>query len=185
MLFFIPAPEQGAARYFKIYQIPNHFAPNLRLYLPANKIMMKKTHFVLVLSCLLMFACKKESSTTFPSDESMVGAWEIREITNVATGEVESFPEGPQGLIFNSSAYADAIEIRSNGNFATYYQSSGPHGTDRVDGTWTLLKNQTLKFDIQIGPGETILLPIIDLRADSLFLQDISNGEDIIYKLVR
>ncbi len=146
---------------------------------------MKKALFSLIILSLLSFSisCKKEASCLagLNGSDPMVGAWEIIEITHITTGESTAYPNGPGGLIFDNNLYADALELRANGNFAIYYQSAGRPCTDRVDGSW-FSENDQLHLNFSNLNFE-IVVPIVSLESDFLFTQDGFDSEGVVYKM--
>lgn len=146
---------------------------------------MKKSLLWLIFPLLIMASCKKESAIRLvnPSDP-LVGAWEIIQITEVATGETEDFPEGPHGIIFNYGLYADALELRPNGEFAAYYRSDGLFHADRIDGTWHRANDQ-LHLHFGSSASNLITVPIIDLEESFLYLLDVIGDQEYMYKMER
>lgn len=146
---------------------------------------MKKPLFSLMILSLLSFSisCKKESSclADLSASAPIVGAWGIIEITQIGTGERTAYPDGPGGLIFDQKVYADAFELRENGDFAVYYQSAGRFCADRIDGTWFSENDQLhLMFN---GFNAEIVLPIVSLEDNFLFIQDGFDSEGVVYKM--
>lgn len=146
---------------------------------------MKKALFSLIILSLLSFSisCNKEASrlAKLNTPDPLVGAWEIIEITHIGTGESTAYPNGPGGLIFDNNLYADAIELRANGDFAVYYQSAGRVHADRVDGTWFSEDDQLhLMFS---SFNSEISVPIVSLESDFLFIQDGFDSEGVVYKM--
>lgn len=172
--------------YSNFSRIPNHFPKSTVLPPDEKLIVMKKALFMCSLIGLTFLSCKKNADNPLgnldPSDP-LIGAWGIIEILEIGTGNRTSYPEGPQGLIFNYNAYADALELRPNGEFAIFYHFYGRPDSDRVDGTWELTGDD-LRLDFSAGQV-SYTVQIVSLEGDTLYMQDGDDADGKVYTMSR
>ncbi|GJM31443.1 MAG: hypothetical protein DHS20C18_04440 [Saprospiraceae bacterium] len=146
-----------------------------------------KNHFTLLflLCALLAISCSKDKTADPPviaedckyqfpeNQDDIYGAWETGAVVNLTTGDTTFYAPGTShgGFIF-WDLYADAFELRNNGEFTDYYVFAERLCSTNVDGTWS--QNQdTLVFDY--AGYRQVYIPILSLTATELVIQDTVN----------
>ncbi|MBK8557249.1 MAG: hypothetical protein IPL65_16440 [Lewinellaceae bacterium] len=132
---------------------------------------------------LLLFAisCKKNEPDPpvetdcryqYPSNlDNIFGIWEPEQVINLATGDTTNYAKGTgHGGFMLGDVYSDAIELRLDLKYATYYVGSGRFCAARTDGTWTMA-NDTLYLTRNTN-GLVAKLPILALDAETLTVLD-------------
>jgi len=116
----------------------------------------------------------------FPTDNpGIIGAWEMVEFTDIATGVTTAFDDNIGFMVGNR--YCDAFEIRENLEFDVYYKRSGRFCQDRKDGTWEY-DQDSLVFNFI---GERVALEVLTLDGDTLIIKDIIDFIPQIAKMER
>lgn len=105
--------------------------------------------------------------------DAVYGRWEPKVIIDQTTGDSTFYEigEGHHGFIF-TGRYADAFELRDNGEFDMYYVEDGRPCKDDISGTWAF-NNMIIQYFSIVG--DTLSTPVISLQEDELILEDTIN----------